>query len=248
MSVLAVVPSLRRFVTAGISRFSAEATKRGVSYVTFEGIKGYALARNMIAAYFLRHPHFERLWMIDDDIDPTSPECFEMLDVDADIVAPRMPISQVVRNQNEGTLQWSFISAAYRLGDLDDLNTMALAELPDTGVAQVDAVGMGCTLIKRRVLEDPRMRDGTAFTRRDGSHHDTSEIDGPEIPSIFSYRTAPNGVCELGEDVDFCYRARKLGYTVAVYCDLVVGHLHQQDARDLYLIDRQMRGSLATVA
>lgn len=63
-----------------------------------------------------------------------------------------------------------------------------------------DAIGMGCTLIKREVLVAVR------------AHHNHP----------FEYLTQPR---KLGEDVTFCERAKKLGHEVWAYNGLETGHI-----------------------
>jgi len=59
-----------------------------------------------------------------------------------------------------------------------------------TGVVECDAMGTGCMMIARRVVEDPRC-----------------------MP--FSLGVDPDGVMVMTEDMIFCLRAKEAGYTLA---------------------------------
>lgn len=65
---------------------------------------------------------------------------------------------------------------------------------PQEGIQQVDAVGTGCILISRRVLEDPVMRQAP-----------------------FQRTTDSRGRVEFGNDINFCRRAKQRGFEV--WCD-----------------------------
>jgi hypothetical protein len=79
---------------------------------------------------------------------------------------------------------------------------------------------MGSTVIRREVLEDPGMRLG------DDSHCDS--------PAIFRTPLDLNGKTLSTEDIDFCERAKKLGYSVKVKLDVVGGHRKLVDLNVLW--------------
>ena len=64
------------------------------------------------------------------------------------------------------------------------------------------------------------------YTTADGEVIDGNEPrpDKEYAPAIFRYQRAPSGAGIMGEDVDFCERAKQLGYTVAVDINAVCGH------------------------
>jgi GT2 family glycosyltransferase len=70
------------------------------------------------------------------------------------------------------------------------------------GIRPIGAVGMGCTLIKREVLES--LGTGALWP--------------------FAETLAENGQM-LGEDVTFCQRAREAGFDSYIHLDARVGHL-----------------------
>jgi hypothetical protein len=251
--ILIAVPTLDGRVSMSLAYLFAAAEQKNFivgcpykfSMRIFQGIRGYAAVRNTIAQYFLRQDA-DRLWMIDDDIMPET-SILSLPDVDADIVAPIMPSTRIVVNENDRKIDFSFTVIAYDFQDIKDVNTVMQLNTPKPEVTDVDAVGFGCTIIKRKLLEDERLRGETSFTRSDGTTHEMPE-DSP--PPIFNMKIMPNGITELGEDVDFCYRAGRLGYSVKLDGRHLVGHQKTVNARDLYLIRKfyDAQASQPTVA
>lgn len=66
-----------------------------------------------------------------------------------------------------------------------------------SGLHEVGAVGFGCVLMKTDVLVDCFAEYGTCF----------------------------DPIGHFGEDLSFCWRASKLGYKVALDCDVKCGHI-----------------------
>jgi hypothetical protein len=247
--ILIAVPTIDMRVSMEIANFFAAVHAKNMlnekykySTCTFNGIVGYAAARNSIAKFFLEGTA-DRLWMIDDDISPSSDTC-EILDVDADIVAPLMPTIKFHHDKNKNELDFDFPFVAQVYDDIDNLNTRKPPEIGNNGdVIPVDGVGFGCTVIRRHVLEDKRLWGDPHFTRRDGTKHKLPE-NAP--PPIFAFKTMPNGVCELSEDMDFCYRARKLGYSVKLHTGVLVGHVRLVDLAYLFHIKRYYEDKLSS--
>lgn len=82
---------------------------------------------------------------------------------------------------------------------------------------EVDAVGSGCIAIKRRVLEDPRMLIEPGW----------------DPPALWRNLYQPNCGRLKGLDVDFCHRAKDLGYTVKVNWGCVMGHRKSVDLNEM---------------
>jgi len=249
--VFLVVPSISGMVTTHIAHFFSVAQKMNAtadhpfvySVGTVEGIRGYALARNNIAQQFLAS-ECDILWMIDDDIAPEA-NAFDLLKSDADIVAPMMPTLTYDYNMQTKKLNYTEEFAAFRFGDLNDLTTKAHAkDALGSGVVEVDAVGFGCTVIKGHVMRDRRMRESGTYLRQDGKVYELQETDPPPI---FHSRMMPNGVCALSEDVDFCLRARKLGYSVKLDTNIEVGHKKSLDILPLLMIKRHLEKCSSSV-
>jgi len=242
--ILIAVPSLHGSVTCATANLFSAAQQRNFfpgkykfSATTVEGIRGYAAARNNIAQLFLSAVAFDRLWMIDDDIKPGN-DAFGILDVDADIVAPVMPTMNMKIDNNANRLDFSFPICAFRFDDLDDIKTMHTMKEPfdrkdldKHDAMEVDAVGFGCTVISRRVFTHPGMDLDGSFIRADGSK---GKLTDGDVPAVFQTRYLPNGITEFGEDVDYCYRAKKAGFSVKLHTGIRVGHAMEADCSDLY--------------
>lgn len=84
--------------------------------------------------------------------------------------------------------------------DVHDDGRIMTTELPETGHKAVDAVGTGLILIRRKVLEDK------AMTRP------------------FDQMIDQDGCILVGQDLEFCRRARERGYTIGVLMDTLCDH------------------------
>jgi len=192
----------------------------------FNGINGYANARNSVADYFLKRTLCDWLWFIDDDIVP-PPDVMKLTTVEgADIIAPLMPTIKTLvtpaTNGGKRKLQSSIPICASRYTNLDDLDSMTYIDMEnENGIVEVDAVGMGCTLISRGVLKHPGMTLDGSYIRPDGV---AMESDPDEPAAIFRYSVKPNGRLISGEDYDFCRRARQLGFEIKLNMDIFCGH------------------------
>lgn len=180
------------------------------------------LARNRICHQFLK-TDCDTLWMIDDDTIP--PANFpELLAVDADIVTPIIPGAQPLPTGRLG-----LFNVAYMKNPKGNWRTMDW-EVRDTGVIDIDAAGTGCMLIKRHVIEDPRMRLPGQFIDVFG---ETRVLDDDDPPAIFEIRRKPNGEWLSGEDLTFSDRAKRLGYSIKLHTGVVCGHLKEVDLKDI---------------
>lgn len=135
-----------------------------------------ASARNRIVREFLESPaEFDYLLMIDSDVVPES-NPLDLVDKDLDIVGQICPIWK--GNLAPGReVMWNLVPLE---------GSMLLGE----GLARVAAIGTGCVLIARRVLEHTEMR------------------------APFREEYDEDGVIAQGEDVSFCHRAREAGFEV----------------------------------
>lgn len=75
---------------------------------------------------------------------------------------------------------------------------------PRVGLQQVDAVGGGCLLVSRRVVDHADMQKG-AWLRK---YH-------------------PNGTVRVGNDIAFCERAREAGFEIWAHFDYPCEHLKE---------------------
>jgi len=145
-------------------------------HYSFPVYKPISSARNRIVREFLDAPEpFDFLLMIDSDVIPNR-NPLDLVEEDLDVVGHVCPI-------------WKGNLAPGRevMWNVEPLEGSMLL---GAGLARVRAIGAGCLLIARRVLESPEMR-------------------GP-----FREEYDDDGVMTRGEDVVFCHRARAAGFEV----------------------------------
>jgi hypothetical protein len=225
---MVVVPTLSRWVTDSIAEFFAQAVHQNYinghpfkyTTCTVAEIDGYAAVRNIAAQRFLASP-CDRLWFIDNDT-ILPDDIFDLPYVDGDIVTLPYPFT--------GTMTPAIVNYA----NLWDFGHGLKDVVPDDdGIADVNGTGLGCTLIRRKVLEDPEMRYPTVYKTGDGKFLD--EADDKDAPEpIFRFLRRPSGRWELGEDYDFCIRAKRLGYSIKIRMKSICGHLKTIDLNDAF--------------
>jgi len=217
--VMVIVPTLDRMVTDSIATFFAQCGRKNAdpdfpykfTCGTLSKIQGYANMRNRAAKMFLDGP-CDRLWFIDNDT-LLPDEIFDLLPIDGDIVTLPYPFA--------GT----FCPAIMNYKDVDDFDGgLEEIKVGPGGIADVKGTGMGCTLIRREVLEDARMRYPPEYLRPDGKPC-TLDDEPDAQPAIFRFHYKPNGEILLGEDFDFCIRAKRLGYSIRVKLTSQCDHL-----------------------
>ena len=151
------------------------------------------LARHNLAASFLANPEFTHLLML--DLDHVH---------DVDIIArlarwldttPKPKIIGGLNYQREAP----YSPCVFMFQD-DSLGTKVVTGYGPGGLIEVDAIGMGCVLIAREVLE---------------------AIGEPYFQ--FAYV----GKRFVGEDIWFCHQAHRAGYKV--WCDTTLHSPHQGD-------------------
>jgi GT2 family glycosyltransferase len=143
-----------------------------------------ARARNLVVERFLSSDA-EFLWFVDTDI------VFDTR-VPRDLIAQHRPIvSAHYLGQNIDGTTFNVASV------IEDDELKRVEELE--GLTKVEAVGMGCCMIRRQVLETLGTGDLWPFA---------------ELPG-------------LGEDVTFCMRAKDKGFDSYVYAPCKVGHVKE---------------------
>jgi len=178
-------------------------------------------ARNVLCGGFLRSD-CDKLWFIDEDMLPEA-SVARLLHSKADITSARM-YKFDHSNPQEGRSTGLGLCAMTRKSN--GMYQPMTPQLDEPAFQACDAVGTGCTVITRRVIEDRRMWFPNVYTNVDGEVIDGNEPrpDKEYAPAIFRYLRAPSGAGIMGEDVDFCERAKQLGYSVAVDINAVCGH------------------------
>jgi hypothetical protein len=183
------------------------------------------------------------LWFIDEDMLP-NPNCIRLLNSDADIIAARMykfdhPNPTKGMEVGLGLCAMTLVpSGLYR---------QMLPEIGSPAIQECDVVGTGCTVIRRHVVEDRRLWEPNVYKPVDGPEVDGNLMppEGDYAPNIFQYRRGPNGIGIMGEDVDFCERARALGYKIHVDLNAECGHFKPIDIDQAgYLAQKTLQRAL----
>lgn len=194
-----------------IPYLTADPSSRFV-FVPFQcpGTKPQEFARNTIIEHFLK-TDCDTLVMVDHDMIIHDPTILGLLDTpEYDIAGPLQLM--YMQSMKDGP---SIQPCAFMYDDKEPRGKRLHVVTPVSGepVTRVDAVGSGVIAIKRRVLEDPKMLNA----------------EGMSPPAFFRNRYAENGERWRGLDIDFCVRARDLGYRIKVNWQATCGHLKTED-------------------
>ena len=227
--IVIACPTMNSMVNVGLMTFCIDLAKNNDEYefavCIVDNAQPVAFARNKIVQLFLANYEADRLFFIDSDTVPPK-NTLEMLKVDADIVSGLVPVWKGGPSKNgiekgERTDGGALYFNSYRfVGEKDKyrpINPQVEATVED-----VDACGCAAMVIRRHVLEDERLRRDGKFSDISGAQR---ELNPDEAPAIFEMKLKPNGEILLGEDMDFCFRAKNLGYSVKSYTGTVFGHL-----------------------
>jgi len=151
--------------------------------------------RNKIVQDFLAQKEYDYLLMIDDDIIPPD-NVLDLADFQKDIISPicfffqkNMVAPLVLKRSPEGDY------------NIDRVNG-------HEGLIETDAVGTGCLLLSRKVLED--------------------------VSAPFNDIFDTDGVRKFGLDLAFCQRAKNKGYKVYCHLDYACGHKTIFDLKKIY--------------
>lgn len=252
--VMVGIPTMTNRITIQIQRFldllrvaSFEDPDFGLQISIQYGKTPVEFARNVICGDFLRSD-CDKLLFIDEDMIPLD-SVARLFHAEADITCAQMYTFDHSNPEKQ-------ISVGLKLCAMKEDGTGKFRPLiPPPGcqaVQDVDVCGTGCTLIHRRVLEDRRMWLPNVFEGLDGKEVDGNEDagSGDYAPAIFRWLRAPSGMSIIGEDFDFCTRAKALGYSVQVDLNARCGHfkaINIDEAGDLaaQVTTRAMRGMQA---
>lgn len=178
------------------------------------GLEPIEFCRNVIMHQFLG-TDAQRLWMMDDDMEP-EPNAFDLLSTDGDIVAGRF--FRFAHRSEAGPVNLDLCAFI-----VDANGVPTPIKPPTSGITKVDGVGSGSMVIRRKVIADLKMRLPNRFRLLNG---DLAEL-GPALPQpIFQRRYTSNGQVLLGADLDFCLRAKALGYSVVIDNDVKFGQVN----------------------
>jgi hypothetical protein len=178
-------------------------------HVTYPADKPISFNRNKIVKDFLKKKEFDYLLMIDSDIIPPT-NILDLVDHQQDIMSPvcfaymdGAVVPLVLKEYDEEEKKNH--NAPYHVQEMDGTE----------GMIETDAVGTGCMIIKREVVE--ALKD-----------------DNP-----FNNRYDKQGMKTLGLDLSFCMKAKKLGYKVWCHLDLVCSHWTEVDLKTIYTAVRK---------
>ena len=223
------VPSLDGRIPMPLAEFIAMATAEnhnpdcpwGFTLIPIVRKQPFELPRNIAVREFLK-TDASRLWFIDDDMIPYPGRSVQLLRGDADIVVGGY-IRAGARTDN--TIDLSVLLFEDAKNDRGEETFRSLPFSTRDDFFPIKSGGTGCMLIKRRVLEDPRMMYPTTYVDWRGIERDLfDEEDAP--PPIFKTHRKPNGDTDIGEDHDFCRRAGLLGYSI--HGHMLYGMDHQK--------------------
>jgi hypothetical protein len=181
-------------------------------------------ARNVLTGMFLKREDCDRMFFMDHDMIPDQTAYQLFAETEADIVVGRALIFDAKTETTPPTMKFS----AFLHDDKDEL-FHSLIPAPGEASREVDGAGTACMVIKRKVLEDRRMWGETKYKNLLGQDCDLEleQADPMWAPPIFRRITTPSGRTQRGEDLDFCRRARLLGYSVKVIWGAGFGHLKE---------------------
>jgi hypothetical protein len=229
MRVMVAIPTMTNRITVQIvalldamrvTSFDDDAAF-GMEFCIEVGRSPVEFARNILCGAFLKSD-CDKLLFIDEDMLPES-SVVRLIYSDSDIISARMYKFDHPNPEKRTTVGLGL--CAMRRLETGFYRPLA-PEIGDHAVQECDAVGTACTVISRRVIEDRRMWSDNVYVTADGNTVDGNEmVSGREFaPNIFQYPRAPNGMGIMGEDIDFCERAKALGYKISVDMNAVCGH------------------------
>ncbi len=201
------------------------------SWQIVHGKKPVEYARNVLVGNFLKNTNASRLWFIDTDMEPPV-NALEMLLAEGDIVAPIAFAFNHASDTDSAGLKLCLFK--YNLTGNHTFQS-AIPEDPTIRLVDLDGAGTAAMVIKRKVLEDRRLWLDGGYTSMAGELRDcsTHEDDKEFAPPIFEQKSKPNGQILRGEDLDFCLRAKALGYSITGDLGVHFGHIKQCNLREV---------------
>lgn len=219
--ILIAIPSRNSLVHIPVATFASEAIKQNshrncpywFSVAMLEAVEPTEYARNILVSVALDHKHkVDAIWFVDEDMKPTFPDSFAMLDIDSDITAGVAPI--LSKDIGKPSFTWNLYREIQK-GEGEKDTSFFPVGLNGGKPMEVDGVGTACMIIKRHVLEDKRLW--------------LQEERVDNIVPMFRWPRAITGATLGTDDLDFCRRARALGYKITVSPSVRWGHLKEVD-------------------
>ena len=168
-------------------------------FYSYPALKPIENNRNQIVLDFLEKKEYEYLLMIDGDIIPPL-NILDLANYQKDIVGAAC----FAFRQNS-------IVPLILKKEKDNSNMYKVMEVEGTeGLIEADAIGTGCIMIHRRVLENKKLK-----------HPFRNYYD-------------KNGIRNRGLDLSFCQRAKEIGYKVYCHLDFTCSHWTIMDLKTIY--------------
>lgn len=139
-------------------------------------------------------------------IDADNPPCknpLDLVELDKDLIGLPTPVWHWTGKADERPIYWN----GY---DWDEATGAYREHVDKDGLQEVDAIGTGCFLAARRIFESPLMRGG-----------------------CFARKCYPNGTVEYGNDLSFCQRVKRQGFTIHCHYDYPCRHFSEIDLQDV---------------
>lgn len=219
--ILIAIPSRNSLVHIPVATFAGEALKQNshrncpywFSVAMLESVEPTEYARNILVSVAIDHKQkVDAIWFVDEDMKPTFHDSFKMLDIDSDIIAGVAPI--LSREIGKPSFTWNLYKEVVpKEGEKD--SSFFPVGLNGGQPMEVDGVGTACMIIKRHVLEDKRLW--------------LQEERVDNIIPLFRWPRAITGATLGTDDLDFCRRARALGYRITASPSVRWGHLKEVD-------------------
>ena len=178
------------------------------------------LARNILADSAVEDDT-DYVWWLDDDTVP-PPDAFglipDFIASGADIMGGATP----VMSAKAGGTKLNIKANGYEYNAKGDMMFQSIKPTgSDNEIVDVDACGMSATLMKIGVLTDPRMHLSREYDWMDGTRREL----GMAKQKVY-FKTWYDALGEIirSEDLDFCQRAKKNGYTIKYNFGIAFGH------------------------
>lgn len=160
---------------------------------------------------------WDYLLLVDDDNPPLN-NPLDLVELDLDVVGLPTPVWHC---DTSGTDRPFYFNALRQVEDPDgSISFRPLDSYPEwkgAGLQEADAVGTGCILVARRVLEE--------LARR-------AEASGDPLDAPFMRMWDTRGMVTMGNDYAFCLRARQAGFRVWVHWDYPCRHFQTIELRE----------------
>jgi hypothetical protein len=252
-SVFLAIPTMSNRVTIQIAAFMDALrlaslqpdTAFNYEYAIENGRAPVEYARNLLVGSFLRSS-CDRMLFVDEDMIPES-NVVRLVYSDADITVARIykfDHADPVKGVQVG------LGLCAMSKKPNGLYAPILADIGSPAIQECDAAGTACMMIRRRVLEDRRLWSDNVYTTADGKTIDGNEMpeSGDFAPAVFRFRRSVNGCGIMGEDVDFCERAKRLGYSIKVDLNAVCGHFKEINIDEAgYLVHESLKRAVGGI-